>query len=77
MIDLNFAIKEVELIIAALRKLPMEVSEELVVKIRQSALPQIQQAALQAQAQAQAQNTPAPAPEPAPEPTPEPTQPQT
>lgn len=41
MINLTHEIKEVEIILAGLRKLPMEVVEELVQKIRAQAIPQI------------------------------------
>lgn len=42
MIQLNHTIQEIEIIIAALRKLPMEVAEDIVMKVRAQALPQIQ-----------------------------------
>lgn len=41
-INLNLEINEVEAIVAGLRKLPMEVVEELVTKIKIQAIPQIQ-----------------------------------
>jgi hypothetical protein len=61
MITLTFAVKEVEMILAALRKLPMEVAEELVSKTRQQAIPQVQQAAQAAQTQDVAPSAAAPA----------------
>lgn len=46
MINLNHTVQEIEVIIAALRKLPMEIAEDIVMKVRAQALPQVQ--ALQA-----------------------------
>jgi len=54
MITLNYTKEEVELILGALRKLPMELTEELVMKTRAQAVPQIQQPK-----QAEEQETPA------------------
>jgi len=42
MINLTHTVQEVELIVGALRKLPMEVCEELVNKIKAQAIPQLQ-----------------------------------
>ena len=56
MINLNVTVQEAEVIIVALRKgMPMEVVEELVMKLRAQALPQIQ--ALQAPPEAPAEET--------------------
>jgi len=41
-INLNLEINEVEAIVAGLRKLPMELVEETVLKIKIQAIPQIQ-----------------------------------
>ena len=54
-INLEHTEEEVGIIIAGLRKLPMEIAEVLVNKIRGQAIPQLQA------------NKPAPAPAPAPE----------
>ena len=43
MIKLNLEIQEVEAIVAGLRKLPMELVEETVNKIKIQAIPQIQE----------------------------------
>ena len=40
-INLTHEIQEVEMILAGLRKLPMEIVEELVMKIRGQAIPQM------------------------------------
>jgi hypothetical protein len=43
MLTLLLLKEETELILASLRKLPMEISEDLVMKIRGQAIPQLQQ----------------------------------
>jgi hypothetical protein len=50
-IKLELEIKEAELVVAGLYKLPMEVAEQIVVKIKTQAIPQI------AEQQTEAQNT--------------------
>jgi len=52
-INLTLEIQEVEAVVAGLRKLPMELIEELVNKIKIQAIPQVQEQALAAQAAAQ------------------------
>lgn len=42
MIELKLEVNEVEAVVAGLRKLPMELIEELVMKIKMQAIPQIQ-----------------------------------
>lgn len=56
-ITLTLEIQEVEAVVAGLRKLPMELIEETVNKIKIQAIPQIQaqQAAIQAAAQEEAE----------------------
>ena len=49
-ITLNLEVNEVEAVVAGLRKLPMELIEETVNKIKIQAIPQIQEQALAAQA---------------------------
>ena len=56
-VSLNLEIAEVEAVVAGLRKLPMELVEETVNKIKIQAIPQIQ--AQQAAAQAVEPTTPA------------------
>jgi len=67
-INLTLEVQEVEAVVAGLRKLPMELIEELVNKIKIQAIPQIQEQALAAQAAAAPAEVPAdPAPvDPAP-----------
>ena len=66
-INLILEIQEVEAVVAGLRKLPMELIEELVNKIKIQAIPQIQEQALAAQAAASAEVPADPAPvDPAP-----------
>lgn len=55
MIKLNLTIAEVEAVVAGLRKLPMELVEETVNKIKIQAIPQVQ--ALQAAEQAAAETS--------------------
>jgi len=47
-IQLTLEVQEVEAVVAGLRKLPMELIEELVNKIKIQAIPQIQEQAIQA-----------------------------
>lgn len=58
MINLTHTVQEVELLLTALRKLPMEITEDLVMKLRSQAVPQVQaaQAAEQAAQQSKQQN---------------------
>ena len=66
-ISLNLEIAEVEAVVAGLRKLPMELVEETVNKIKIQAIPQIQ--AQQAATQAATQAASEPQPETPAEPT--------
>jgi hypothetical protein len=52
MLTLLLSKEEAELILASLRKLPMEISEDLVMKIRGQAIPQLQQQEAAAEVQA-------------------------
>lgn len=67
MIKLDLTIPEVEAVVAGLRKLPMELIEETVNKIKIQAIPQIQ--AQQAATQAATQGASEPQPETPAEPT--------
>lgn len=62
-ITLNLEINEVEAVVAGLRKLPMELVEETVMKIKVQAIPQIQ--AQQAEAQQAEESTTSEAADPA------------
>ena len=59
-ITLNLEVNEVEAVVAGLRKLPMELIEETVNKIKIQAIPQIQEQALAAEAPV-VEEAPAPA----------------